>query len=899
MSRLLRSVRSRGSRLLCAAAAAAMSLVVTSTAAAQNSWFPPCAQWKTFEEAGLGETLASAGTILSMASFDLDGPGPQGESLIAAVSATSINDAPLNGLIRWTGEAWVPFLVFADNPRSLGLWVVEAPDGSGKALYATNVVVTSTSVMRLYKWNGSAFGLELTVTLPEPRSIGAMATFDPDGPGPRAREFYFLETSSSGVLFRVRNGQRETVSTVTLSGPRLLEYVNADGSQRRLILTGSGTSSSVPNFRGIAAYDGLIWTSVGNPLFNLNATSNLSVTDSVVLDPDGPGPLGQTLAIAGIFRTGSQTGPAGLAYLQGDQWVPFGAGLEIVSAFGSIRLLPLPGNNAATTLPRIVVIGSFSAVDGTPARRAAQLVGQSWQESPLASTDISSSSLSLAFDEDGSGEMPAKVVLEQTRLSTPSVDHQQIVSISEGLTRQELRGKLVGFAGTVLELRMLPDDSGVTRLHAAGSFVYAGTRFVGSVVKLVDASWQPLGSPIGGTTVSVVRFALDGTGPQRYVRLGTASNLGTGIFSPISVLENDVWSTLSTSVAPSAPATFLRLDTWDPDDDGPGAPVLLGSTPSTSSGSLRPGVLVNNVWRVLGMLPVTGVHFGELLVWDADGPGPSPSRLYINANGLHRFEGQGTDPLFWASSPWTRLSQTFGGGVGLTFDRGNSVNGLLFDGSASPSTFANGGFVLRRFAFDTVTDLAPGYTGPSFQAGPRLTTWDFDGDGPNIPVPVIGSVQSINIPLGSPVGQLWPYRGSMFVNNRWYGLGAPGTSTFSGTGIFTYRPALSQSTEVLLQYAGTAFFGSGNIFVFSPICTCSAADIADDAGQPFPSSGVNNGVTEGDYNAFMAGFFLALPSTDIADDQGNPLPPAPNVPNNGVTEGDYNCFFRLFFDGCP
>ncbi len=88
---------------------------------------------------------------------------------------------------------------------------------------------------------------------------------------------------------------------------------------------------------------------------------------------------------------------------------------------------------------------------------------------------------------------------------------------------------------------------------------------------------------------------------------------------------------------------------------------------------------------------------------------------------------------------------------------------------------------------------------------------------------------------------------------------------------------------------------------------CSPADIADDSGQPLPSplatlQPTNNGVTEGDYNAFFSGFFDALTYCDIADDAGQPLPPfntALSGANNAVTEGDYNLFFSVFFDGCP
>jgi len=90
---------------------------------------------------------------------------------------------------------------------------------------------------------------------------------------------------------------------------------------------------------------------------------------------------------------------------------------------------------------------------------------------------------------------------------------------------------------------------------------------------------------------------------------------------------------------------------------------------------------------------------------------------------------------------------------------------------------------------------------------------------------------------------------------------------------------------------------------------CSPADISDDQGNIPPQPGVpNNGINEGDYNAFFSanGFFAqsalgtaAVNGTcDIANDQGDPLPTTPDRPNNGVNEGDYNLFFNLFFLNC-
>jgi uncharacterized repeat protein (TIGR01451 family) len=88
---------------------------------------------------------------------------------------------------------------------------------------------------------------------------------------------------------------------------------------------------------------------------------------------------------------------------------------------------------------------------------------------------------------------------------------------------------------------------------------------------------------------------------------------------------------------------------------------------------------------------------------------------------------------------------------------------------------------------------------------------------------------------------------------------------------------------------------------------CSPADVAYDDSAPLPPAGapggVNNGVTEGDYNFFFANYFNADPRCDIADDAGQPLPPfgpggIPPFVNNGVTEADYNVFFGTYFNGC-
>ncbi len=128
-----------------------------------------------------------------------------------------------------------------------------------------------------------------------------------------------------------------------------------------------------------------------------------------------------------------------------------------------------------------------------------------------------------------------------------------------------------------------------------------------------------------------------------------------------------------------------------------------------------------------------------------------------------------------------------------------------------------------------------------------------------------------------------------------------GTLNIAASTVFTGGVRINSSNQVL--FIAKLSDGSDALIIASPPAPrCSPADIANDDGTALPpigQLGVNNGVTEGDYNLFFANFFDANPITDIANDDGSPLPPfGPLTTNNGVTEADYNLFFAIFFDGC-
>ncbi|CAN5717755.1 hypothetical protein BH11PLA1_BH11PLA1_11430 [soil metagenome] len=123
---------------------------------------------------------------------------------------------------------------------------------------------------------------------------------------------------------------------------------------------------------------------------------------------------------------------------------------------------------------------------------------------------------------------------------------------------------------------------------------------------------------------------------------------------------------------------------------------------------------------------------------------------------------------------------------------------------------------------------------------------------------------------------------------------------FMGNDAFFYVGARLKNNNTATSSLGA---NVSMVRIALPGVPCSAADIADDAGNPLPTLSPNNGVNEGDYNAFFNNFFtdqsIGSPA-DIADDSGSPLPPfgPAGGTNNGVNEGDYNAFFNTFFSGC-
>ncbi|MBX9737732.1 MAG: hypothetical protein K2X32_12485 [Phycisphaerales bacterium] len=223
----------------------------------------------------------------------------------------------------------------------------------------------------------------------------------------------------------------------------------------------------------------------------------------------------------------------------------------------------------------------------------------------------------------------------------------------------------------------------------------------------------------------------------------------------------------------------------------------------------------------------------------------------------------------------------------LTLTR-NAI-GLRMQGVLAPGSYTLTNSIV---ALNTLTDLLPGLEPTVPTAGYSIIDEGFAGAGPSVfaadPLFVNAAARDFRLLPGSPAidaGDNGAVRADTLVD-------------------FDGQPRRSDAPNANTGVGSGAIVDIGAFeFAVAAAARCNPADIANDDGSPLPpigvSGGVNNGVTEGDYNLFFANFFDTLPVCDIANDDGTPLPPFGVLAvNNGVTEADYNLFFSIFFGGC-
>ncbi len=292
-----------------------------------------------------------------------------------------------------------------------------------------------------------------------------------------------------------------------------------------------------------------------------------------------------------------------------------------------------------------------------------------------------------------------------------------------------------GFDGVVLAMTYAaPGDGGgaPAQLFAGGDFEHVNGAAASRIAAWDGSSWSQVGGGISGRVAALCAWDPDGDGPLAPVLVagGTFASAGGVAASNIAVWDGSAWSALAEGVN----ASVFALSTWDPDGQGPLPPVLVAGGQFTTAGAAtvnRVAVWDGSAWSALG----SGMSGGSfpfvyaLTAWDADGDGAQGEVLVAAGNFLSAGGVAASRIAAWDGVSWSALGSGVSGAVTALRvwdpDDAGSLPARLVAGGFFGSA---GGVPASRIAMwngAVWQAVGAGADGPVWS----LATWDPDGSG--------------------------------------------------------------------------------------------------------------------------------------------------------------------------
>jgi len=364
---------------------------------------------------------------------------------------------------------------------------------------------------------------------------------------------------------------------------------------------------------------------------------------------DGSGPA---LYAGGLFTVAGSVPSNRIARWDGSRWSALGDGIEGHASVGALAVYDDGGGSA------LYAGGSFTAVDGVPARYIAKWDGSRWS---ALGRGMDSAVEALVVYDDGGG--PA--LYAGGYFTTAGRAFASHVAKWDGTSWSRLGG---GTNGYVLALAVYDDGGGPT-LCAGGLFTVAGGVPASSIARWDGSSWSNLGAgiPLPGA-VQALAVHDDGGGPALFVG-GNFKTAGTVPANHIAKWDGSHWSALANGMGNS---DFFSVSALTVYDDGGGPALYAGGNFGNyiarwdGSSWSRPGGGVNSV-------------VGALAVYD-DGGGPA---LYGGGNLTMASAVPVRRIARWDGSRWSAL------GDGMV----PHVTALaVYDDGRGPALYAGGDF---------------------------------------------------------------------------------------------------------------------------------------------------------------------------------------------------------------
>ena len=317
------------------------------------------ALWDGWTWRYLGSGVGGKGTEVNCLASPPFGSVPIGLSLFAGGAFATAGGEPANRMAQWTSGEWSELGGGADGAVLAMFWCETPLLGPALFVGGPFFSVGNAQIAGLARWDGAQWssvgsGLGPWILGNQVYAL-AFTMYDDDGPGPRAPALYV------GGRFKYAGGVE---------------------------------------VRNIGRWDGTAWSALGS------GSASTSVEALCVFDPDGAGPMGESLFAGGpgLNAGGLQTN--GLARWDGTTWhtVPGWVGNS------PLALTAFDDDGPGPNKPALYVGGFNISAGGLPLNRIAKWDGQQWfsvgggiTQSAFATPEVRTLGV---FDEDGAGPNP-------------------------------------------------------------------------------------------------------------------------------------------------------------------------------------------------------------------------------------------------------------------------------------------------------------------------------------------------------------------------------------------------------------------------------------------------------------------------------------------------------------
>jgi trimeric autotransporter adhesin len=843
-----------------------------------------------------------SGAAQCLAVFDDDGAGPRPPMLYAGGSFTLPNTSTQK-LARWNGTAWESTSGnWSPNGTVYALAVHN--DGTGPALYAGTSGNAPGFVQAPAKFNGTTW-TAVGTAFNSGAVIRAIASLDPDGPGPAPAELVVggLFTSAGGSA--AANVARWNGSAWSAMGSGRPGQVNAlvvfdGGTSPALHAGGLGTDP-------VARWSGAAWAVLG-------PGQQTGPVDALIgADPDGPGPVPTRLYAGGSIGTGAST-YAGVRAWDGGSW-------STPSDVVGFEVFTLAAYDPPGPPPSSLYAGGqiFGVGYNLRVNNIARFDGALWHKVGPGSGPDGYLSTILSHDPDGGGPQPADLYVGGllTQAGPTPVSGVARRSGQNWFGYPPLAGDGL-FSPTVNACAVYDDGNGAA-LYIGGFFVTAGGVPVNHIARWGGSAWEPLGSGLAGTSFSFPTSALvltvfdeDGAGPGRPALFVGGDFLTAGGVNARGVARWDgtSWSAVGTGLTGRVASMTIH-------DDGSGPALYIsGVLMSIPTGSSR---LVRwNGTTLSAVGPGSGVAANCMASFDEDGAGPNPASLFVG--GLFSSVGGTTihKVARWNGVAWSAVGNVF------TLTNSTEVNRMAVydDDGAGPnpaSLYVHGRFT----AFGLSSPGLARWNGTAWVGVPGLgaQTIDFPyfamgvhDDGIVAGVPGLylgGSFTSAGGLSASKLARWGPTSGPMIGRQPISLTRDPGADVLfcisaGGSGALSYQwrkggQSLSDtgritgtaSATLILRDITAADAGSYDCMVSSTCgsVTSSAATLTV-SGSCYPNCDASTTppvLNVQDFTCFLQRYAAG---DSYANCDSSTIPPTLNVQ-------DFTCFLQAYAAGCP